>query len=149
MSANKEMFDSFQGDYRLLIEAGFVAVQQLDEKSGRKLFNAAKVLRPEDVVPDIGLGYIHLNKLERKPALDIFSDVIARDPEHDLAKVLYGVTLMLASETRDNGKKVVKDVMNKTKDPTVKNFGKVSLEWCAKDLKDSKAPFFSKKETEK
>ena len=59
----EDKLEDFRHDFALLIEAGFVAVKQLDELSARRLFEAAQVLRPDSTAPQIGLGYIALNKL--------------------------------------------------------------------------------------
>jgi predicted Zn-dependent protease len=147
--------DKFQGlkqDFGLLIEAGFIAVRQLDEKSARSLFQAAQKLKPESMAPQIGLGYIALNKLELKEAAAIFEAVIKKEPENYLAQTFLGICYLLVKEKRKEGEKLIAESMKKTTDPTVKNLGQVSLLWLEKDLKkkESKAPFFSgSQETEK
>ena len=65
----------FKEDFALFIEAGFIAVKQLDETSASRLFDAAQVLSPDHSAPKIGLGYIALNKLEVKQATKIFEEV--------------------------------------------------------------------------
>ena len=54
----------FKEDFSLLIEAGFVAVKQLDETSSIRIFQAAQALSPQSTAPQIGMGYIALNKLD-------------------------------------------------------------------------------------
>jgi len=142
MTDYKQIFDSFQEDFGLLIEAGFVAIQQLNEDDARKLFSAAKLLRPESVVPEIGMGYIHLNKMEQKEAMAIFEKVVVKEPDNCLAQMLYGVSMMMSKNTQNKGEALVNNMMTKTDDPTVLNFGKTALQWSDKDLKGSKAPFF-------
>lgn len=132
-------------DFGLLIEAGFVAVKQLDEKSSKSLFNAAQKLKPDSTAPQIGLGYIALNKLELKEASAIFEAVIQKEPDNYLAKTFLGICYLLVKSKRKQGEKLIVEAVEKTTDPTVKNLGQVSLQWLEKDLKkkDSKAPFFS------
>lgn len=132
-------------DFGLLIEAGFVAVKQLDEKSARSLFQAAQHLKPDSVAPQIGLGYIALNKLDLKEASAIFEVVVAKEPENYLAQTFLGITYLLNKPKRKLGEKMIQEAIKKSGDPTVKNLGQVSLLWLEKDLKkkDSQAPFFS------
>ena len=90
-----EKLQEFNSDFPLLIEAGFLAVKQLDEISARRIFEAARTLRPESSAPMIGLGYIDLNKLEIKTASKIFEDVVAKEPENYLAQTFLGICYLL------------------------------------------------------
>ena len=78
----------YRDDYALFIEAGFVAVKQLDENGARYLFKAAELLNPDNVASQLGIGYIALNKLQINEATKIFSAIIKKDPEHHLAQAL-------------------------------------------------------------
>ncbi len=142
MTDYKKVFESFQEDFGLLIQAGFVAIQQLDEPGARKLFEAAKLLRPESSAPDIGFGYIHLNKMEHQKANEIFCEIVTKEPENHLAQVFYGMTMMMNEETQKDGEAVVSKAIAKTDDQAVVNLGKAALEWSSNDLKREKAPFF-------
>lgn len=137
-------FQEFRPDFRLLIEAGFVAVKQLDEASSLKIFEAAKVLNPESSAPLIGLGYIALNKLEVKKATSIFEEVLKHEPENYLAQTFLGICFLLTKPKQKEGEELIKKAMEKSTDPTVKNLGSVSLEWAEKDLKKLKSPFLNK-----
>lgn len=145
-----EKLKEFKEDFALLIEAGFVAVKQLDETSSTRIFNAAQVLSPTSVAPQIGLGYIALNKLEIKEATRIFETVVQVEPENHLAQTFLGMCFLLTKGKRKKGEKIIREAMEKTTDPTVKNLGTISLEWSEKDLtKKSIAPFFaSQKDTD-
>lgn len=140
-----DKFQGLQQDFGLLIEAGFIAVKQLDEKSARNLFLAAQKLKPESVAPQIGLGYIALNKLELNEASAVFQTVVKKEPDNHLAQTFLGICYLLSPEKRKDGEKLIADAMAKTADPTVKNLGQVSLKWLEKDLKkmSSQAPFFA------
>lgn len=135
----------FKEDFALLIEAGFVAVKQLDETSATRIFNAAQILNPESTAPQIGLGYIALNKLEVKEATRIFEAVTCREPDNHLAQTFLGMCFLLTKPKRKKGEKLIRDAIEKTDDPTIKNLGNISLEWAEKDLSKEKAPFFSEK----
>ncbi len=54
----KQKIADFKEDFPLLIEAGFIAVKQLDEISASRIFNAAQAINPHSTAPQIGLGYI-------------------------------------------------------------------------------------------
>lgn len=140
---DQEKMDEFKEDFALLIEAGFVAVKQLDETSSTRIFHAAQALSPTSTAPQIGLGYIALNKLEIKEATRIFDMVMQSEPQNYLAQTFLGMCYLLAKGKRKKGEKLIHDAIEKSTDPTVKNLGTISLEWAEKDLtKKTKAPFF-------
>lgn len=141
MEDRKKLYD-FLDDFPLLIEAGFIAVKQLDEISATRIFNAADAMSPGHTAPQIGLGYIALNKLEVKEATRIFEGVVAKEPENYLAQTFLGMCFLLTKPKRKKGEKIIKEAIAKTDDPTVKNLGEISLEWVEKDLNKKKAPFF-------
>jgi len=139
----------FKEDFSLLIEAGFVAVKQLDETSATRIFHAAQAISPASTAPQLGLGYIALNKLELKEATKIFEEIVGKEPENHLAQAFLGICFLLTKPKRKKGEKLIKEVLAKANDPTIKNLAQISLEWAEKDLKKEKAPFFaSSKETE-
>lgn len=74
----QDLLQEFKSDFALLIEAGFVAVKQLDELSATRIFHAAQAISPDNVAPQIGLGYIALNKLEIKQATKILKRFLQR-----------------------------------------------------------------------
>lgn len=136
--------EDFKQDFGLLIEAGFIAVKQLDEKSAKSLFRAAQVLKPESSAPQVGLGYIALNKLELKEATAIFESILEKESDNHLAQTFLGMCYLLGKAKMKEGEKIIKQAVSQTSDPTVKNLGEVCLEWLEKDLKkrESKGPFF-------
>ena len=145
----QEKLQDFKDDFALLIEAGFVAVKQLDETSATRIFNAAQTMSPNSTAPQIGLGYIALNKLELKEATKIFEAVIKKEPDNHLAQTFLGICFLLNKPKRKKGEKLIQDAIAKTSDQTIKDLGKISLEWAEKDLTKEKAPFFvGKKEAE-
>lgn len=145
---NEQKLQEFKEDFALLIEAGFVAVKQLDEVSATRIFNAAQVINPTSTAPQIGLGYIALNKLEIKDATRIFESVIKQEPENYLAQTFLGMCFLLNKAKRKKGEQLIHQAMEKTDDPTIKNLGTISLEWAEKDLKKEKSPFFAQKQEE-
>jgi hypothetical protein len=139
---DEQKLQDFREDFSLLIEAGFVAVKQLDEISASRIFHAAQSIFPNNTAPQIGLGFIALNKLEIKEATKIFESVIKQEPENLLAQTFLGICLLLSKPKRKKGEQLIRDAVRKTTNPTIKNLGEISLEWAEKDLKKEKAPFF-------
>lgn len=139
---SNSVLDDFKEDFALLIESGFIAVKQLDEICSRRLFEAAAVLDPESSIPKIGLGWIALNKLEVKEATKIFLEIVKKEPENELAQTFLGIAYMLNKDKRQEGEQLIQDAMERTEDDTIKNLCSISLEWCDKDLKKLKSPFF-------
>lgn len=119
-----EKLENFKDDFALLIEAGFVAVKQLDETSASRIFNAAQVMSPDSTAPQIGLGYIALNKLELKEATKIFEAVIKKEPDNYLAQTFLGISFLLNKPKRKKGEKLIQEAMSKTTDQTVKKLRK-------------------------
>lgn len=139
---SKITIEELREDFPLLIEAGFIAVKQLDEVSATRIFQAAQLINIESTAPQIGLGYIALNKLDLKVAMQHFEAVLAKEPEHYLAKTFLAICFLLSKSKRHEGEEIIKAVIAKTDDATVKTLGEVALEWADKDLKKIKAPFF-------
>ena len=148
MSVAEEKIEELKEDFSLLIEAGFVAVKQLDAISSSRIFVAAQMISPGHTAPQIGLGYIALNQLNVKEATHIFEDVTKKEPGNYLAQTFLGMCYLLSKPKRKKGEKLIKEAMEKTDDPTVKSLGEVSLLWAEKDLKKAKAPFFEQKKEE-
>jgi len=139
----KGTVEDFQDDFALLIEAGFIAVKQLDETSATRIFKAAQVLNKDSVAPRIGLGYIAMNKLEVKEATKIFEEVLRKEPGNQLAKTFLGICFLLTKPKMEKGEELIKEAIEASDDETVKSLGKLSLEWAEKDLRKNKSPFFS------
>jgi hypothetical protein len=141
---DEQKIAEFKEDFALLIEAGFVAVKQLDETSATRIFHAAQSLSPFHTAPQIGIGYISLNKLEIKEATRIFDRVVQVEPDNHLAETFLAICYLLTKGKRKKGEKMIREIMEKTTDPTIKNLGAISLEWSEKDLsKKMKSPFFA------
>ncbi len=138
--------EAFKEDFSILIEAGFIAVKQLDEISATRIFQAAQAISPNSTAPQIGLGYIALNKLEVKKATEIFEKVTNEEPENWLAQTFLGMCFLLTKPKRKKGEELVRKAKTKTNDPTIVNLCEVALEWSDKDLKKIKSPFFAEAE---
>jgi Flp pilus assembly protein TadD len=129
--------DFFNEDFTLFIEAGFIAVKQLDEIAARRLFKAAEVLRPESSAPKLGLGYIELNKMRPQEASRIFEALLKIEPNHSLAKALLGVSYLMSKDKKKQGELLINEAKKESDDPTIQNLAEVSLQWMQKDVKSS------------
>lgn len=142
-SKEDSRIEEFKSDFSLLIEAGFVAVKQLDKISATRIFHAAQVIKPNSTAPQLGLGYISLNELDIKEARKAFEEIVGKEPENYLAQTFLGICFLLMKPKRKQGEELIHQVLAKAADPTIKNLAQLSLEWAEKDFKTSKAPFFT------
>lgn len=138
-----EKLKDFQEDFALFIEAGFTAVKQLDETNAKRLFEAAQILRPESTTPQIGLGYIALNKLDIVEASSTFEKIIECEPKNHLARAFLGISYLLTKAKRKRGEELIAEASEEG-DSSVKNLCSISLKWAEKDLKkrENRPPFF-------
>lgn len=143
---SEDLITELKEDFSLLIEAGFVAVKQLDETSAVRIFSAAQAISPLNTAPKLGLGYIALNKLELKEAARIFEEILQQEPENHLAQTFLGICFLLNKPKRKKGEKLIQEAMAKSTNPAIKNLGEISLDWAEKDLKKKEAPFFAAKQ---
>ena len=134
--------EEYKSDFAMFIEAGFVAVKQLDEMSARRIFEAARLLNPESTAPDIGFGYIALNCLFVTKAAAIFEQVVEKEPDNHLAQMFLGISWLLSKTKHFEGEVLIKETLEIASDETIVNLGKIALDWSEKDLKRLAAPFF-------
>ena len=121
--------EEFNKDFGLLVETGFVAVKQGDEDSAVKLFRSAQLLRPNSVEPQIGFGYIALNKLELGEAEKTFEAVVAKAPTNYLGKTFLGLVMMLAKTDPERGEKLVNETIANCEDASIIEFANTCLKW--------------------
>jgi hypothetical protein len=123
----------FREDFSLFIEAGFVAVKQSDELGAKRLFCGAQILDRFHTAPQIGFGYIALNKLQIKEALSFFEAILNKEQNY-LAQTFTGICYLLSKNKRKKGEKLIHEAMEKSADSTIQSLGTVALEWSEKDL---------------
>jgi len=131
-------------DFILLLEAGFIAVNQADEASAKRLFNAAAVLDPTSVLPKVGIGYLHLHKLELKQACEIFEGVLKKDPDNEMAKTFLGLTLGFTPKGVTKAEQILENTA-KSKDSLIHNLSVSALEFIDKFVKKEPSPYEGKK----
>lgn len=131
--------NKYKNDFIVFLEAGFIAVNQADEDSALKLFEAAQLLDPNSTLPKVGIGYLHLHKLELTKAIALFEKVIKEEPENEMAKAFLGICLAMAPNREKEGEKILKQTVHST-DPLIKNLSNTSLEFVEKFVKKEASP---------
>ena len=130
----------YKDHFILLAEAGFIAVSQADEDAAVKLFKASELLDPNNLLPKIGIGYMHLCKLELKQAAKSFETILEKDPSNEMARTFLGLALSLNPAETAHGEKVLKESCSECKDPMIKDLAKSSLDFVEKFIKKAPAP---------
>jgi hypothetical protein len=130
----------FKDDFILFSEAGFIAINQSDEDAAVKLFKAAELLKPENTLPKVGLGYMHLCKLELKAACKLFEDVLHKEPNNEMAKTFLGLALSLTPTDVSKGEKLLAESAKKAHDPMIKNLAESAIAFVEKFVKKGPTP---------
>lgn len=140
----------YKDHFFLLVEAGFIAVNQADEDAAVKLFRASQMLNPQNMLPKIGMGYLHLCKLELKQACKDFEDVLAKEPNNEMAKTFLGLSLSLTPTEVSKGEKILEEAAQKAKDKEVKTLAGTALDFVERFVKKAPSPAeMQKKEASK
>ncbi len=135
-----EDLSKFEDDFFLLLEAGFMAINQADEDSTVKLFKACELLQPENSLIQIGMGYMHLHKLELKASIKCFEDVLAKEPDNEMAMTFLGIALSLTPNKVSEGEKILEKSAKSSSDSQVKKVANVSLDFVEKFVKKAPGP---------
>lgn len=134
------MDQKYQDHFITMAEAGFIAVNQADEDSAVKLFKAAAMLRPEELLPKVGFGYLHLCKLELKRAAEIFSEILEKNPSNEMAKTFLGLCYALNPSEVSKGEVLLTESTKEAKDPTIKTLAVSALDFVEKFVKKAPSP---------
>ncbi len=130
----------YQDHFILFVEAGFIAVNQADEDAAVKLFRAAELLNPQNTLPKVGLGYMHLCKLELKQACKLFEEVLAKEPNNEMAKAFLGLSLALSPNETLKGEKILEETAQKAQDPGVKTLASTAIDFVDNFVKKAPPP---------
>ena len=134
----------YKEDFILMLETGFIAVNQADEDSALKLFKAAELLKPGNSLPKVGFGYLHLHKLELTQAVRCFEDVLDKEPKNEMARAFLGICMSLMPAQVEKGEKVLAETL-KSKDPMIKNLAHTAIDFVDKFVKTTPGPATGKK----
>lgn len=130
----------YKDHFILLAEAGFIAINQADEDAATKLFKASMLLDPKNNLPKLGMGYMHLCKLELKQAAKVFEGILQEEPSNEMAKTFLGLTLSLNPQEIIKGEKVLEESCKQAQDPIVKDLAKSALDFVEKFVKKAPSP---------
>jgi len=130
----------YKDHFVLLLEAGFIAVNQADEDAATKLFHAAQVLNPESSLPRIGIGYLRFHKLELGQAVEIFDQVLANEPNNQMALTFKGMCLSLTPNRTEEGEKMLKDIATKAASDDVKDVANSTISFVDRFVKKTPSP---------
>ena len=134
----------FKDHFLLLCEAGFIAVNQEDETTATKLFKASELLKPENTLPKIGKGYMHMMKLEIPQACQLFDEVIAKEPDNEMAKAFLGLSYSLTASEVGKGEKLLHEMASKADDPLIKQLADTTLDFVDNFVKKEEPPLKQK-----
>lgn len=130
----------FRDHFILLCEAGFVAVNQADEDAAIKLFKASALLNPENTLPKVGMGYMHMMKLELKQACNLFEEILHTEPHNEMARAFLGISYALTATETAKGEKMLEEAAKKTSDPSIKKLAHSAIDFVEKFLKKAPSP---------
>lgn len=131
---------NFKDHFILLCEAGFVAVNQADEDAAAKLFKASALLDPQNTLPKLGQGYLHMMKLELKQAAMFFDEVIAKEPDNEMAKTFLGLSHVLTATDIVKGEQLLEGILKNGEDKQVKKLAETALDFVEQFVKKSPTP---------
>ncbi len=135
-----EDLSKYDEDFFLFLEAGFIAINQADEDAAVKMFKACELLRPENSLTTVGLGYLYLHKLELKTAISYFREVIVKEPDNEMAQTFLGIALSLTPDQVSEGEKVLEKAAKNTSDSQVKKVANTTLDFVDEFVKKTGAP---------
>jgi hypothetical protein len=130
----------FKDHFLLLCEAGFIAVNQADEDAAVKLFKASSLLNPANTLPKVGMGYMHMMKLELKQACKLFDEVLAVEPDNEMAYAFLGISYALTSSELNKGEKILEETAHKSSDPMIKKLANTAIDFVERFIKKAPTP---------
>jgi tetratricopeptide (TPR) repeat protein len=134
----------YKKDAILFIEAGFIAINQADEDSALKLFKAAEILDPKNFLIKIGLGYLHLHKLELQQAIQKFEEVLKEEPENEMAKAFLGIALSWSPKEGLKGEKLLEETSHSDEE-SIKDLSEMAIDFVDKFIKKEPTPIEGKR----
>ena len=131
--------DDYKKDFLLFVEAGYIAINQLDEDSAVKLFKAAEILDKENPLIKIGFGYLYLHKLELKKSIEAFESVLKKDPKNEMAKAFLGIALSMTPNDMAKGEKILEETL-KSSDKGLKKLAGIAIDFIERFVKKEPSP---------
>lgn len=140
----EQLLDKYKKDFVLFLEAGFIAVNQMDESAATRLFHAAEILKPDNVLPKVGEGYLQLHLLNLKKAQSCFEEVLRKEPDNEMAKTFLGIVLSWIPQETIKGEKLLVETQ-KSSDKAIKKLATSALEFVDEFVKKEPSPAEMKK----
>ncbi|NGX56146.1 MAG: hypothetical protein K1060chlam5_00381 [Candidatus Anoxychlamydiales bacterium] len=138
------VLEKYSQDFFLLLESGFIAVNQMDEESSIRLFKAAEILNNKNPLSKIGFGYLHLHKLELKKAITLFEGVLKEDPKNEMAKTFMGIALSMTPNDLNKGENLLEQNL-KSDNADIKKLAQIALDFVDRFVKKEPSPVEGKK----
>jgi len=135
----------FKDDFALFLETGFIAINQQDEKAAIKLFECCEILDPENILPKVGFGYLHIHKLELNEAVKCFEEVLKKESDNEMAKTFMGLSYSLMPNGLEKGEKLLLEMSKNAKEETVKTLADTALDFVNRFIKLAPSPAEIKK----
>lgn len=132
-------WNMYKEDYLLFVESGFIAVTQADEDSALKLFRVAEMLNPENTLPKVGFGYLHLHKLELKQAIAQFTTVLEKEPNNEMAKAFLGLATSMLPNQVDQGEEILVQT-KESKDPMIRRLSDTAIDFVERFVRKTPGP---------
>lgn len=132
-------WQTYKDDLLLFVEAGYIAVNQADEDSAMKLFRVAEMLDPENILPTVGFGYLHLHKLELKQSIQQFEKALEKDAGNEMAKTFLGIAFSMTPNQVEKGEKLLEETVH-SKDPLIKRLSDTAIDFVERFVKKSPGP---------
>ncbi|MCF7851942.1 MAG: hypothetical protein K9M07_01730 [Simkaniaceae bacterium] len=132
-----KLTEQYKNEFILFLEAGFIAVNHADETSALKLFEASHLLKPESVLNVVGLGYLHMCKLELTKAEAHFKKVLDIDPSNEMAKTMLGITMSMSPSKGAQGEQILEELTHSSTSE-VKKLSKDALDFVEQFVKKRK-----------
>jgi predicted TPR repeat methyltransferase len=126
--------NKYKEQYILFLEAGFIAVNQMDEPAAVRLFTAAKILNPHSVLNEIGFGYLYMCKLELKKAVEHYGKAIEMEPENEMAKTFLALTMAMTNHHVTDSEKIL-STLSDSEDPEVRKLSHQVMEFIDQFIK--------------
>ena len=139
---------NYKDDFVLLLESGFIAVNQMDETSALNLFKASEVLNEDSILPHVGLGYLYFHKLEIKKAIQEFKYALEIDPNNEMAKTLLGICYSLVPTKTAESEECLEET-KKSKNPYIKKLANTTLDFIDDFVKNDPSPLQPKAKKQK
>lgn len=133
------MFQKYQKDFALLLESGFIAINQTDADSAKKIFAACNVLKPNNAFGDIGFAFLYLHLLDLSKALTYCQNALKKDSKNEMANTIMGICKAMTLKQSPEGEKILIE-MAKSDNTFVKKSADIALQFIDKFIKKAPSP---------